>query len=113
MFEAIQARGYARLRGHVGALVASRRFEQARQLSTRVPQRQVEALPLVQVRPSGGLGPSALKVTVSGALEESINLSKGPRIVVVSHPLCHFSQRAVAAIEHDAVLAKALNWAFG
>lgn len=59
--------------------------------------------------PVGDVRHAVLKVDpigneVSGS---QVDLDKGARILVVAHPLCHFTQNAMAAIESDAALAKA------
>lgn len=61
----------------------------------------------------GDVRHSVLKVApvgneVSGS---QVDLDKGVRILVVAHPLCHFTQNAMAAIESDPALAKAFEQA--
>ena len=107
-FEVLRTRDAVSQRIHAdlyGALVASRRFDQARKLAIEFPLWTVETLPAIHHQASQGR--TALKVVGSASLEQiSVEVEHGPRIVVISHPLCHFSQHAVAAIEQDSALSK-------
>ncbi|WP_447585757.1 hypothetical protein [Pseudoxanthomonas mexicana] len=107
-FEVLRTRDAVSQRIHgdlYGALVASRQFDRARKLAIEFPQWPVETLPAIH--PQATQARTALKVVGSAGLEQiAVEVENGPRIVVISHPLCHFSQRAVAAIEQDAALSK-------
>ena len=63
--------------------------------------------------PVGDVRHSVLKVaTVGNEVSGSqADLDQGARILVVAHPLCHFTQNAMAAIESDAALEKAFELA--
>ena len=89
-----------------GSLIQIRYFDQARAFARRHPRAvSFEAVPVVADE-STGQGPTALLVHAGGSKLErrSVDLRSGRRIVVVSSPLCHFSQRAVRSIEADAAL---------
>lgn len=103
--EARKAAGEKHVRDVAGALVAARRFDEARELAGRYASLTgLEALPRVH----GGNqtdGPSVLAVMDDGSLtRESLDLGTAAQILVVAHPLCHFSRNAVAAIEGDPAL---------
>ncbi len=87
-------------------LVAVRDLAGARRLAAQSPAGELEALPAVRTDPEPGRGPS---VWVPGdepneVVQRRVDLEAGPRIVVVSHPSCHFSRNAVSAIASDDVL---------
>lgn len=90
-------------------LVLLRRFDAARALADAHPDLDVEQLPRILDRtPPNASGPGLLVVdaTEDLLLRQAANLPRGPHIVVVGHPLCHFSRNAVAAIEADPDLAR-------
>ena len=93
-----------------GATIAARRFENARELARAYEQWIVEPAPELDGEPDGAV--TALEIKEAGVLNRlSLGVQNGARIVVISHPLCHFSQRAVEAIESDIELSKALEGA--
>jgi hypothetical protein len=86
------------------SLIEIRYFGQARAFAKVHPRALTEAVPVVSddhIRH----GPTAFLVEAGGSKLErrSVDLRNG-RIVVVSSPLCHFSQRAIRSIESDAGL---------
>jgi hypothetical protein len=87
------------------ALVESRLFGQARAFAELHPLAATERVPAV-VDNVVRRGPTALLVEDGGKKLErkSVDVKDGRRIVVVSSPLCHFSQRAIGSIESDPVL---------
>jgi hypothetical protein len=87
------------------ALVESRAFDQARAFAKLHQLGSVEAVPEI-VDNAVRLGATRLLVTEGGKklVRESTDLIKGPRIVVIASPLCHFCQRAIRSIESDASL---------
>lgn len=90
------------------ALLASRQFEQASALEKEFPQWDVEAAPTLATTSSSGK--TALAVSASGTTvtRTGLEVDQGARVVVISHPLCHFSRNAMAAIEADPALSKAM-----
>jgi hypothetical protein len=95
--EADDARVYA-------SLIQIRYFGEARAFARLHPRSPAEAVPDV-ADDSTHRGPSALYVHAGGSQLErrSVDLRTG-RILVVSSPLCHFSQRAIRSIESDRAL---------
>jgi len=94
----------------MGAYVASRRWSEAEKLQARYPAADQEPLPSIRDTLGGKTdsGPSIL--TVDAVHGEVVripeNVMKGAVIVDISHPLCHFSQAAAAAMASDPELAK-------
>lgn len=88
-----------------GALVHARLFDRARALQRAYPSEGLEVLPEFRMA-SGVEGPTAWSVSPDARrlTEQPIDLTERTTIIVVSHPLCHFSQGAAAAIGDDAVL---------
>jgi hypothetical protein len=86
-------------------LIQIRYFNQARAFVRLHPRASRTAVPVVG-DDSTRQGPTALLVHAGGSKLErkSVDLRSGRRIVVISSPLCHFSQRAVRSIEGDAAL---------
>lgn len=93
-----------------GATMAARRFENARELASAYGQWIVEPPPKLDGEPDGAV--TALEIKEASLLNRlSLGIQKGAHIVVISHPLCHFSRRAVMAIESDIDLSEALEGA--
>jgi hypothetical protein len=86
------------------SLIEIRHFAQARAFAKLHPRAPAEAVPVV-TDDRTRQGPTALLVEAGGSKLErrSVDL-RDRRIVVVSSPLCHFSQRAIRSIESDADL---------
>jgi hypothetical protein len=105
----LRRRGMARDANYAdvyASLIQIRYFDEARAFAKLYPRTgSIEAVPVV-ADDSTRQGPTALLVNAGGSKLErrSVDLRSGRRIVVVSSPLCHFSQRAVRSIEGDAVL---------
>ncbi|HEX2121465.1 MAG TPA: hypothetical protein VHL59_07470 [Thermoanaerobaculia bacterium] len=87
-------------------LVAVRDFAGARRLAAKYPAEEFEVLPTVRADPDPAKGPSVwtLSDDKNEVVRRRVEMDTGPRIVVVSHPLCHFSRNAVSAIAADDVL---------
>lgn len=87
-------------------LVAARDFAGARRLAAKYPAGELEVLPAVREDPEPAEGPSvwSLSDDPNEVVHRRVDIERGPRIVVVSHPRCHFSRNAVAAIASDDVL---------
>jgi len=94
--EALDERLYA-------ALIESRHFAEAQAFARLHPSLQGDSVARVSDRSRAA--PTALLVRGRGATLErrSVDINKN-RIVVVSSPLCHFSQHAVRSIEADQFL---------
>ena len=67
-----------------------------------------EKLPSLDSSAYEGSGPSELHIDATGEKwkRSSITLSPGREIIVIGHPLCHFSQEATAYIESNQKLFK-------
>lgn len=92
---------------HHRLLVATRQFEKATALSLEYPEAPVERIPdFVDVTPPGYSGASELSVSRDGRLltRSPIAASPSDLILVVAHPLCHFSRNASTGIFDDAAL---------
>lgn len=92
------------------ALVAARRWEEARAFSERFPALPLETLPELRDERSDAASPAVLRPDPSAKVlvRQSVVLGKGAQLVVVSHPDCGFSRRAIAALESDDALDRAL-----
>jgi hypothetical protein len=86
------------------SLIEIRYFGQARAFARLHPRVAIDPVPVI-ADDTTREGPTALLVHAGGSrLERRLVELKSGRIVVVSSPLCHFSQRAVRSIESDASL---------
>lgn len=87
-------------------LVAVRDFAGARRLAAKYPAEEFEVLPTVRADRESAKGPNVwlLSDDRNEVVRRRVDIDAGPRIVVVSHPLCHFSRNAVSAIASDDVL---------
>lgn len=88
-------------------LVAVRDLAGARRLAAKYPAGTFEELPAtVRTDPEPATGPRvwSLSDDANEVVQRRMNLNDGSRIVVVSHPRCHFSRNAVTAIASDDVL---------
>lgn len=81
-------------------LVGLRDFAAARAVLASQPMASSESAPTIVGALVDGRGPSALVLSEDGssASQQPIRLSGAVAIVVIGHPLCHFSRDAVAAI---------------
>lgn len=100
------ATGDQHVRDVIGALVAARRFSEARRLAAKYESvTELESIPSVHEAARRFDAPTALDVKGDGSLvRKPFNVRAATQILVISHPLCHFSQNAVAAIESDPAL---------
>ena len=92
------------LQGMFGAYISMRAFDTAGRFASTHQVQMPETLPEVVNRlPPGFVGPSLLQPTASGAGVARIMFapSADAHIVAVSHPMCGFTRRAIAAIEAD------------
>jgi hypothetical protein len=92
------------------ALVASRKFADARTLARRHPSRFMPPVPEFRDASGGGkTGPTELVLSRNGRelVRRDVDLGQGGRIVVVASPLCHFCVLAVQALERDPALRDA------
>jgi hypothetical protein len=91
------------------AFIKVRMLAEARELANRHPLPELEPLPelreaadLVAGQPTEwAVDPSRREL-----LRRSVDLHRPAQVVIVSHPLCHFSQAAVQDIQADPVLDK-------
>ncbi len=96
------------------AWVVTRQFDNANALARAHPGLQLQALPSVPTADAPGAG----RVVVWRPADDAEALSAQvveqdvpTHVVVLSHPRCGFSQRAIAAIEADPVLSARLGHA--
>jgi len=84
-------------------LVSARMFEAATQFRQQHATADLEALP--EIEETAATGPSLLKVEPEkrAMLHEAFHFAH-EQVLVVAHPLCHFSQNAVRDIEADSSL---------
>lgn len=95
-----------------GVLVAYREFEAAREYLATHPGLDVEPMPAVAGASSDGqAGPVIYRVDPEAfrLVAEPVHPGDGMRLVVVSHPLCGFSRRAMTFIAEDPALAAAAD----
>jgi len=92
--------------------VVTRRFDDANALARAHPALQLQVLPAVPTADAPGAG----KIVVWRPADDAEALSTqiveqdaSTRVVVLSHPRCGFSQRAIAVIEADPVLSARLR----
>lgn len=89
------------------ALVGARLFSQAITLSAKHPEISTIVLPKFRdVSDQGRSGPTDMTVSSDGRelVRHNVTVDAPSQIVVVSSPMCHFSQRAIRDIEADPVL---------
>jgi hypothetical protein len=111
VLDEMERRGAAREK-HYGAtyrtLVQLRDFDRARDLALKHPIPELEVLPEIR-EPihSSGNGPRVWCVSEgrNELVQQHVDITQGVQIIVVSHPLCHFSRAAFSALESDSVLA--------
>lgn len=93
--------------GMRSAYISMRMFDQARELTRRHGLRLVEDDPsYLNNVPAEFQGPTMLEISPAAPqlTRTPFVPPTGGHIVVVAHPLCHFSQRAMVAINGDATL---------
>jgi len=91
------------------ALIASRRFSQARTFAQTHPGFSIAPIPTFRNLSNGSTaGPTAMILSSDGSElhRRSINLHEPAQIVVISSPLCHFSAGGLRDIDSDGVLHK-------
>ena len=91
-----------------GALFQGRKFDE---MATFFAKHKEAGLPdpiHYRGEPMGDIPHATLTVSPIGdeVSGNKVDLAKGTHILVVAHPLCHFTQNAVAAIESDPTLQK-------
>lgn len=103
---AIADRYYLSLRR---AFIQTRMFPELLELDLKHPLQQGERLPAILETPQLTYsGPTEWVVSADKQelLRRPVNLNPAVQIVVISHPLCHFSQNAVSYIQSDPLLNK-------
>lgn len=93
------------------AAIGMRDFDLARELSRRHPALPVEAVPSIEFAPgqAGDLA-SAYRLGDDPERLQAIRpaIDHGTHIIVIAHPLCRFSRRAMIDLQSDALLAPVL-----
>lgn len=113
VFDELQRRGAATPQDVTdlhASLVAARRWDEARAFASRHPDVALEPLPAIVDRRTDPDAPAFLRLDATGEtlVRENAVLGEGRWLLVVSHPGCAFSRRALAAIERNAALNQAL-----
>ena len=110
VLDELQSRGLA-LPNHYADMhatyVQARMFEEASRLSSDHPSVVVESVPTLQEAAGAGAGgPTELVVSAERRelMRQPVALDLPVQIVVIAHPLCHFSQDASRDIKADPVL---------
>jgi hypothetical protein len=86
-------------------LVANRRFDEARRFLTAHPTLDAPAPPrLLSAHPDDGAAELRVGEEDGTLVWVPVDMAALPRILVISHPLCHFTQDAARAIEADPAL---------
>ena len=104
-----QPRHYADM---YGALLSIRSFDRARALLDAHPGLAVDPLPTV-VMGSAGAAPTVWRYSQDKAAitQTRATLSPDVQVIVIAHPLCHFTQAAARSISSDPQLRAALDGA--
>jgi hypothetical protein len=110
--EALERRGAAndddRAR-YFRVLVGLRMFDQARAYHAVHPSMDVEQIPPVMDAAGEGVGPVAYAIHSDGLTKRRVPVDAGVRLVIVAHPLCAYSRRAMEALGSDARLSPFLR----
>jgi hypothetical protein len=111
VFLKIAARGTPptwQLRQMRASYVLAREFDKARGLEKSLPAGSFDSLPEIVGAPRG-TGPRIYRIEHGGNIFRVDRAAlEGARIVIVAHPLCGFSRKAMAAIEADHRLMAAM-----
>lgn len=93
------------------ALIGLRQFDAARDYLTSNPGLQVEAVPDIQSPGEDSGSPVVYVVGKAGRSLQTryVDIDKGTRLVVVAHPSCAFSRRAMEDLEGDKELRPVLR----
>lgn len=94
------------------ALIGLRRFEDAREYLAKYPDLAVESpVPAVLEADARASGPMAYAIADKGTTLAPMpyDLGSGTRLVVITHPLCAFSRRAMEALAGDDGLSSLLG----
>ena len=90
-----------------GALIQARRFDDARGLAASTDFHLGRPLPQTKALSNDVAGPTLWRISDHGITEKSIALDEdGLSIVVVAHPLCAFSVKAMESIEANEELKR-------
>ncbi len=87
-------------------LIGNRRFDDARMFLDKHPSLNETPPPLLLGLRPGWHGAAEMRIgdAARTLVWTPVDLGKLPRIVVIGHPLCHFTQNAIRAIEADPTL---------
>ena len=94
-----------------GALILARQFDRAKKWHTKLNPVARESLPLIVDQTSANVGRSVWVASQSALVLTRVAVSekKGPRVVVVTSPRCHFSVAAMNAIAKNPALLDRLQ----
>lgn len=96
------------IRSTQGMLFQARKFHELDALGTRYASRGLAEPPKFEAQASAGMH----KVLVASGKQlttKMVDIGQGPRIVVVAHPLCHFTQDAMKTIEENPHLKEVMR----
>lgn len=94
------------------ALVGARRFAEARAFLALHPSLDVSEAPVIRDEANSAFSQPTILIVSPGKNEltrQEIKLDRHAQIVVVGHPLCHFTQFAGKALEADPQLRRILR----
>jgi hypothetical protein len=104
----LQRRGLASstdIRNLHDTLITVRQFDEARTLARQHPALELPSLTVGDDQALVAPGQRVLEIESASAVRTTRLDLSGARILVIAHPHCGFSRRAIAAIEGDPVLA--------
>lgn len=90
------------------ALLAARMFSEAVEWHRRNVPGTSEDFSFIDATRSN-IGATVLNLVDGGLQQKRFDLPPGPFVIVVAHPLCHFSQFAISALEADKDLSAYLG----
>lgn len=96
------------IRAAQGMLFQSRKFHELDALSVRYADRELAKYPKFEPQKTAGMH-EVLAFSGTHLVNKNVEIGRGPRVVVVAHPLCHFTQNAMKAISRNAQLTEAMS----
>lgn len=103
---------YGQLSSLFKSYVSLRMFREAEKLKSLYPDLNVENLPELkefEIKAFSGRTELAISVTENILERRMVEFGVGPQIIIVSHPVCHFSQNALMDIFNDVEITQAID----
>jgi hypothetical protein len=91
------------------ALIGLRLFDQARAYRATYPSMDVEPVPDIAEASGAGSGPPVYAIGEGGLARMRLSIDAGVHVVVVAHPLCAYSRKAMEQLAGDAHLSPFLR----